>query len=406
MLGWFQDDAENALDACFWAKSLLKYNELFGQAHLLQIAMPRFEEVRDNFDTYWQQSKALFAQHRFGNDKQHNLALNANAAWTIRNASHYQKKDATFFVDLAIKRLVAQQARVQLHPEGITLAKITLEGVPFRVALHSTKEYVDPDYIRIGELCELVDTKEVQVLIEDGHLLIAYLEEGQAELVLQVLSDDWDHGPLWLKYLGIYVAKDSEASWLSTIPKFWEDWTWGGEEADEEAKLTTVSLTSQVTFYGYQSADKKGCFRRSKDMLNSAGYNTVAPNDSSAVQMTKYNEQGILTLQEDYQNGIDLINNHLDSNKPIVVGVDWKSGHTGNYDKTTDHWVVVIGREVTLKETCYLYHDPQASQLAVGTDANNKLCIRLDGTLSGRYRKGTTYDRTYTVTMVRPSIKK
>ena len=244
MLGWFQDDEENALDACFWAKSLLKYNEVFGQKHPLEADLPRYEEVRDNFDTYWQQSKALFAQHRFGNNKQNNLALKADAAWTIRNASHYQKEDATFFVDLAIKRLVSQQPRVQLHPEGITLAKVTLEGVPFRVALHSTDEYVDPDYIRVEELCELVDTKKVQVLIEDGQLLIAYLKEGQAELVLQVLSDDWDHGVLWLKYLGIYVAKDSEANWLATIPKFWEDWTWGGEEADEVVDMTHAFFVS------------------------------------------------------------------------------------------------------------------------------------------------------------------
>ncbi len=247
MLGWFQDEEENALDACFWAKSLLKYNALFGEEHPLQAAMPRFEEVRDNFDTYWQQSKALFDQHRFGNDKQNNLALNADAAWTIRNASHYQKDDATFFVDLAIKRLVEQQPRVQLHPEGVTLAKIILEGVPFRVALYSTEEHADPDYIRVDELCALVDTKEVQVLIEDGQLLIAYMNKGQAEIVLQVLSDDWDHGALWLRYLGIYVAKDSEVSWLSTIPKFWEDWTWGGGGADEEKqkKEPTLPVTTE-----------------------------------------------------------------------------------------------------------------------------------------------------------------
>ena len=168
--------------------------------------------------------------------------------------------------------------------------------------------------------------------------------------------------------------------------------------------LDSVSVTEIVDFKGYSSADKTGCFRRSQEMLESAGYETVAPNDSRVVQMTKYDTVGNLQAQEKVSEGLAMINNHLDNNKPIVVGVDWKSGHTGNYDKTTDHWIVIVSRLSEKGKNYYCFYDPQTSNSVVGTSDSNRLYIQADKTLKGVYRKGTTYERTYTVTMVRPSV--
>ena len=64
-----------------------------------------------------------------------------------------------------------------------------------------------------------------------------------------------------------------------------------------------IDLTGSVTFFGYRDSDKKGCFRRCQDMLNSCGYKSVSVKDPSVFQMTKCNEceskNNVLILQED-----------------------------------------------------------------------------------------------------------
>ncbi len=171
-------------------------------------------------------------------------------------------------------------------------------------------------------------------------------------------------------------------------------------------ELKDVSLKEDVTFFGYDPSDPVGCFRRSKEMLESAGYTPVSSADTTAIQMTKYDSEENLVVQSRIRQGVVLIDAHLDNSKPIIVGVDWKSGHTGNYDETTDHWIVIVGRKIENGIKCYLYFDPQTSNLDIGSSDNNKLCLQEDGRLTGRYREGTSYDRTYTVTIVRPSIPK
>ena len=233
MIGWFEDDAESAMDICFWTKSVLTYNSVSGKDHVLKPNMPMYNEVMNNFDNYWDQSAALFKKHKFGKDKENNLALKANTQWTIRNATHYKKADETFFVDLAVKAIVDRAAGgVSLHKEGVTLAKITLEGKDYKLAAYSNEENTKPNYVRVGELCDLVDDENVQVYNADGQSFIAFLNGGVLVLVIQILTDDEDDVETWLKYLGILV--EEEGSWMSLVPRFWEDWTWGEEEGDEE----------------------------------------------------------------------------------------------------------------------------------------------------------------------------
>ena len=170
--------------------------------------------------------------------------------------------------------------------------------------------------------------------------------------------------------------------------------------------VKTISVADKVKFYGYRKSDKVGCFRRSVEMINSAGYKTVPPDNSRVIQMTKANKDGVLEVQKDVKKGLEMIDKHLEESKPIIVGTDWKAGDTGNHDKTTDHWIVIVGKGEDKNGVYYNYFDPQTSQNAVGTNSGNKLYIQKDGTLKGDYRTGTDYERTYTVTMVRPSDKK
>ncbi|HNP08519.1 MAG TPA: fibronectin type III domain-containing protein, partial [Cyclobacteriaceae bacterium] len=166
-----------------------------------------------------------------------------------------------------------------------------------------------------------------------------------------------------------------------------------------------MSIADDVDFEGFDSTDPAGCFRRASDMLKNAGYQAVAANHEDVVQMTIADENGDLVIQDDILDGIQLINDHLNRNIPIMVGVDYHDGHPGNSDQTTDHWLVIVGRTTTNNQTCYRYYDAQTGIESIGTSTDNELCEQDDHSLKDTYREGSVYERTYTVTMVRPSEK-
>ena len=175
------------------------------------------------------------------------------------------------------------------------------------------------------------------------------------------------------------------------------------EGACPHCRKKHIDLTGSVTFFGYRDSDKKGCFRRCQDMLNSCGYKSVSVKDPSVFQMTKCDEcesknKHILINQPNIQKGIQIIDDHLERGIPIVVGVDHSSGHIGNHDKTTDHWILIVGRQCN-KKIEYLFFDPQTSNKDRGTSKNNVLILQEDNSLKGIYK-----NKTYIVTMVRPSI--
>ncbi|HET8859931.1 hypothetical protein, partial [Marivirga sp.] len=166
-----------------------------------------------------------------------------------------------------------------------------------------------------------------------------------------------------------------------------------------------MSIANDIDFEGFDSSDPSGCFRRAAEMLENGGFETVAPNHEDVVQMTRNNEGNILEIQDNIIEGIDLINEYLDDSIPIMVGVDYRPGHPGNLDETTDHWLVIVGRTTSNNQTCYRYYDAQTGHESIGTSSENQLCEQDDSTLVDTYREGSVYERTYTVTMVRPSEK-
>ena len=143
-------------------------------------------------------------------------------------------------------------------------------------------------------------------------------------------------------------------------------------------------------------------------MVKSIGYKAVSVDDKSVIQMTKYKsqEEQILVIQKDIKKGIQLIHDFLEEGKPIIVGIEHSKGNTGNYDKTTDHWVVIVGRKTDDEGVHFLFFDPQTGNKNIGTSQKNKLTIQDNYTLEGTYRLGSKYEKKYIVTMVRPIVKK
>ena len=166
--------------------------------------------------------------------------------------------------------------------------------------------------------------------------------------------------------------------------------------------IPDIDLSEIVTFFGYRKSDPVGCFRRCKDMLNFVGYEPVDKTSKEVVQMTKYKSetQQVLEIQPNIQKGIEIIDKHLERGVPITVGVDHSLDHTGNYDKTTEHWILIVGRKADEKGIYYRYFDPQTEFEKIGISKENILTIQDNYTLKGVYR-----GKKYTVTVVRPSIK-
>jgi hypothetical protein len=58
---------------------------------------------------------------------------------------------------------------------------------------------------------------------------------------------------------------------------------------------------------------------------------------------------------ECYAKAIMHLDDELGMGHPVMVGVDYKSGHPGNYDKITDHWVVITARRQDADGIYYTY---------------------------------------------------
>jgi hypothetical protein len=357
---------------------------------ILEERLPLFEYVAENFNTYTELSKSA------------NQNIIGHGNWSARKSSFSLDRNNLTLIEKFVNKLLKETTpSFTLAQNGIFLSEYKVEGKIYKLALYSENANVNIEKITVDDLCDLVDHEVVKIVLKNDYILISFFKEKKLQITLQIFAHDDKDAELWLKYLGIFIKGPTI---LDQVKAYW-DGLWS-EEPKKQEELNDVSVVENVTFHGYSSNDKAGCFRRSREMLESSGYTTVEPSDTSVVQMTKYNEDGVLTIQENIEKGKILIDNHLNSGRPIIVGVDWKPGHTGNYDQTTDHWIILVARIIQGNLTCYRYFDPQTGQEEVGTSEANKLCVQSDGTIKGRYREGSDYDREYTITMVRPSKNK
>lgn len=97
------------------------------------------------------------------------------------------------------------------------------------------------------------------------------------------------------------------------------------------------------SFPGY-GADGMDCFHLSDYILhkilgNSANVGEVG----DAYFIKKSDDKGNVIITGNAKAAVDIINNHLDANRPLKVGVDYRVGGNKS-DHLTDHWIVVNGR--------------------------------------------------------------
>lgn len=129
-------------------------------------------------------------------------------------------------------------------------------------------------------------------------------------------------------------------------------------------------------------------------MTNAGLSPNSAPNDNTVIQIgveksSTDNSSHSSSLTIDFvkaSEGLNYINQQLETGYPILVGVDYKAG-SPNSDKTTDHFIVIVGRGCKNNEVYYLFYEVGTGQQEngqyKGAHENNKLYLKKDNTLQG-----------------------
>jgi len=173
----------------------------------------------------------------------------------------------------------------------------------------------------------------------------------------------------------------------------------------------TQNEATSMTFIGIESdnwesqiTNGTNCYEASCQMLNNEGVQTAGR--ANEVLVTGLGENGRAgNPTANAQNGFKMIDNALEHGDPIIVGVDYQGG-SPNYDKMTDHFIVISSKTETLDKgkvtsTTYNYFDPRTKHKDWGTSPTNKLSIqnnKMVGTFNHEY-----YNFNYTVTTIRPN---
>ncbi len=150
--------------------------------------------------------------------------------------------------------------------------------------------------------------------------------------------------------------------------------TGSGDSENNGTILPNVDLMNEKHFVGYDVSND--CMKGCNAIMANYG---VSSGSSANVYQLLFERNGVLEYYDMenyktiYDNAIACINRHLDANRPIIVGVNHTPNKSIN-EGTTDHWIVVVGREydTTKKQYYYTYMDTGRSSASDGcnTTAN------------------------------------
>ncbi|MDR2282097.1 MAG: hypothetical protein LBE37_02750 [Sphingobacterium sp.] len=180
-------------------------------------------------------------------------------------------------------------------------------------------------------------------------------------------------------------------------------------DMSQQKKWETITAVIPSNKFVKYNGDPSACLKLAKSMIEQMGY-TI----SSYLAKDSYGEKQTINLYDGKVNngevvrGINYLHHALARGIPVVVGVDYVEGYTGNIDNTTDHFIVVVGMGNDLEGNYFQYYDPATTVTTQGTSTQNRLYfnsvtnkIQGQGVLS---RDGNKV--TYTLTMVRKNKKK
>lgn len=170
--------------------------------------------------------------------------------------------------------------------------------------------------------------------------------------------------------------------------------------------LTTLDYASADKFVGYSISED--CLAGCKAMMDNFGIHSYGSSDRVYQLMHEING----TLQyaganpfSNYVDAVNCINSHLDSGRPIIVGVNNKIVHnTSEFHNRdgTDHFVLITGRGVDNYGPYFSYMDPGLNN---ALDGCNSLTNRLYYNVANQtfYDPFDNINRVVDVVHVRPN---
>ncbi|WP_053056804.1 hypothetical protein, partial [Tenacibaculum mesophilum] len=170
-----------------------------------------------------------------------------------------------------------------------------------------------------------------------------------------------------------------------------------------------IDLTGKVTWISqFNKSERKngvvktdGCWRTSQKLLMSAGLSKTSGFKTNLIQviLEKPSTEIVISDNIKAKEGIDYINAELEKGNPVLVGTHYKFGYEGNSDKTTDHYVVIIGRGCENNKVYYRFYEVGTSYPEKGQSLKNKLYLENNFLLKGVGQHNISHE--YIVSQVR-----
>ena len=143
--------------------------------------------------------------------------------------------------------------------------------------------------------------------------------------------------------------------------------------------MKNINLGDESKFVPWGTNGMKNCLDHCKLILKRHGLTNYG-SSSTAIQLLKESGNKLVYAidnpKETYETAIKCINNHLEAGRPIIVGVNHTLGNTYN-EGTTDHFVVIYGREEIGRDVHYMYYEVGKSRTVDGyNDAKNRFVYK------------------------------
>ena len=120
-----------------------------------------------------------------------------------------------------------------------------------------------------------------------------------------------------------------------------------------------INLGSSDKFVSWGTNGMKNCLDHCKLILKRYGLTSYG-SSANAIQLLKESGNKLIYASSNpkqlYESAAECIDNHLKNGKPIIVGINHTIGNKYN-EGTTDHFVVIYGREECKDGIHYMYYE-------------------------------------------------
>ena len=169
-----------------------------------------------------------------------------------------------------------------------------------------------------------------------------------------------------------------------------------------------INLGDSSKFVPWGTNGMKNCLDHCKLILKKYGLTEFGSSSNMFLLLVESVDGLAYTCnnpQDMYTSAIACIDKHLEAGRPIIVGVNHTLGNKYN-EGTTDHFVVIYGREYDGKYWNYMYYEVGKGNVIAGYNDTTNRFIYIDGDNPKFYDKSSEIRNhaRYDVTQVRPNM--